>query len=155
MNFAGIYYYDGQGIVVPCKLGIRHVRQLDGAAICVQRGTAVESSLSAYFAANGLNFRQVAIARADEARTAYLAGRCDALAADFSALHAMLATIPSDDHVILPETLSKSPLGPVVRHGDEAFANIVRWALHGMISAEEAGITSDNIDRMWKGTDPA
>jgi len=157
VSFAGIYYYDGQGIVVPRKLRVRHARQLGGAAICVQRGSSVESSLSEYFAAARLKFRQVAIARADEARTAYLAGRCDALTADFSALHAMLATIPSktDDHVILPQALSKSPLGAVVRHGDDAFANIVRWALHGMIAAEEYGVTSGNIDRMLMSNDPA
>lgn len=157
VNFAGIYYYDGQGIVVPRKLGIRHARQLGGAAICVQRGSSVESSLSDYFAAAHLKFRQVAIARADEARTAYLAGRCDALTADFSALHAMLATLPSkaDDHVILSQALSKSPLGPVVRDDDKAFANIVRWSLHGMIAAEEAGITSANVDGMLASTDQA
>jgi general L-amino acid transport system substrate-binding protein len=153
VTFAGIYYYDGQGIVVPRKLRVRHARQLGGAAICVQHGSSVESSLSEYFAAARLKFKQVAIARADEARAAYLAGRCDALSADFSALHAMLATIP-DDHVILPQALSKSPLGPVVRQGDEAFVNIVRWALLGMIAAEEDGITSGNIDRMLPGADP-
>ena len=123
----------------------------------MQPGTTIESSLADHFRANHIRFKPLAIARLEEVRAAYLAGRCDALTADFSTLHAILATNPvqTDDHLILSQSIAKTPYSPAVRHGDSHFGNVVRWAIHAMIKAEELGITSRNVDEVAKRDDPA
>ena len=147
VDFAGIYYYDGQGFMVPRKTRIRHFKELHRATICLQPGTTIESSLADHFRANNLTFRPLAIARSEDMRAAYLAGRCDAVTADFSTLHAMLAINPqqTDEHLILSQSIAKTPYSPAVRHGDTHFANVVRWALYAMIYAEELGMEGQQL----------
>jgi general L-amino acid transport system substrate-binding protein len=156
-NFTAITYYDGQGFMVPKKLGVKSARQLDGASICVQPGTTTELNLADYFRANNLKFEPVVIESLQELIAAYFAGRCDVLTTDASGLASIRAKSAArpDDYVILPEIISKEPLGPVVRHGDDAWFDIVKWAVFAMIEAEEMGITSANVDAKLKTKDPA
>ncbi|MBX6319903.1 MAG: amino acid ABC transporter substrate-binding protein [Pigmentiphaga sp.] len=152
----GVNFYDGQGIMVPKKLGVKSAKELDGAAICLQPGTTTELNLADWFRANKLTFKPVVIDKFDELVRAFAAGRCDAYTTDISALNVIRATKLSnpDDYVVLPELLSKEPLGPLVRQGDEQWAAIVRWTLNAMIEAEEYGITSKNVDEMLKSPNP-
>lgn len=138
--------------MVPRKLRIRHFKALHRATICLQPGTTIESSLADHFRANNIAFQPLAIARTEDVRTAYLAGRCDAVTADFSTLHAMLATNPQQthEHLILSQSIAKTPYSPAVRQGDAHIANVVRWAVYAMIEAEELGITSGNVDEILK-----
>ncbi len=155
-DFTGINYYDGQGFMVNKKLGVKSAKELNGATVCVQPGTTTELNLADYFRANKMTFKPVVIEKIEEVRAAFFAGRCDVFTTDASGLYATrAANAPTpDDYIILPEIISKEPLGPVVRHGDNQFADIVRWALFAMIEAEEYGITSKNVDEMMKSDNP-
>jgi general L-amino acid transport system substrate-binding protein len=157
LDFTGVTYYDGQGFMVPKKLGVKSAKELKGATVCVQPGTTTELNLSDYFRANKMDFKPVVIERLEEVEQAYFSGRCDVYTADASALAATRATRAQnpDDHLILPEIISKEPLGPAVRHGDNQWADIVRWTFNAQLEAEEKGITSKNIDEMLKSADPA
>jgi general L-amino acid transport system substrate-binding protein len=147
LDFVGVTYYDGQGFMVPNSLGVKSALELDGASVCVQTGTTTELNLADYFRANNMSFTPVVFERPDEARTAYEQGRCDAYTTDASGLYAQRTGLATpDDHVVLPEIISKEPLGPVVRHGDNQWGDIVRWTLYAMLEAEEFGVTSQNVD---------
>jgi len=159
LDFTGAYYYDGQSFLVPKKLGVKSARELNGATICVAPGTTTELNLADYFRASKMTFKPVVIEKVDEIRAAFFSGRCDVYTTDASSLAATrAANVPPprtfDDFLILPEIISKEPLGPVVRHGDNQFADIVRWALFAMVEAEEYGITSRNVDDMLKSENP-
>src|SRR6188474_1171917 len=147
LNFVGVNYYDGQGFMVRKSLKVNSALELNSASICVQQGTTTELNLADFFGANKMQLKSVTFATANEAVKAYDAGRCDAYTTDASALYAeRLRVTNPDDHIILPEIISKEPLGPVVRHGDSQWGDIVRWSHYAMIIAEEKGITSANID---------
>ena len=149
LTFVGVNYYDGQGFMVPVSLGISSANELDGASICIQTGTTTELNLADFFRANGMTYEPVPIETNAEARTNYLAGRCDVYTTDASGLAATkAATEDPSAHMVLPEIVSKEPLGPLVRHGDDQWADVVRWALNAMIAAEEFGITSGNVAEM-------
>ena len=159
LDFTGVYYYDGQSFLVPKKLGVKSAKELDGATVCVAPGTTTELNLADYFRANKMTFKPVVIEKIDEVRAAFFSGRCDVYTTDASSLAATrAANVPPprtfDDFIILPEIISKEPLGPVVRHGDNQFADIVRWSLFAMLEAEEYGITSKNVDEMLKSDNP-
>ena len=153
---AGVNFYDGQGFMVTKKLGVKSAKELNGATVCVQPGTTTELNLADYFRANKMQFKPVVIEKLDEVVAAYAAGRCDVYTTDVSGLAATRATQLSnaDDHVILPEVISKEPLGPLVRQGDDQWLVIVRWALNAMVEAEELGVTSKNVDEMLKSDNP-
>ncbi len=155
-NFVGVNYYDGQGFMVPKKLNIKSAKQLNGATVCVQPGTTTELNLSDYFRANRMTFKPVVIGKLEEVLNAYYAGRCDVFTTDVSGLVSTRGSRPNPaDHVILPEVISKEPLGPAVRHGDDRWFDIVKWSLYAMIEAEEMGLTSKNIDQQAASKDPA
>jgi general L-amino acid transport system substrate-binding protein len=160
LEFTGINYYDGQGFMVPKKLGVKSAKELNGATVCVQPGTTTELNLADYFRANKMTFKPVVIEKVEEIRAAFYAGRCDVYTTDASGLYSTRAAntpapLKPDDFVILPEIISKEPLGPVVRHGDNQFTDIVRWAFYAMVEAEEHGITSKNVDEMLKSDNPS
>ncbi|MCG8380789.1 MAG: amino acid ABC transporter substrate-binding protein [Gammaproteobacteria bacterium] len=156
LNFAGVNYYDGQGFMVPKKLGVESAKELDGAAVCTNLGTTTELNMSDYFAANKMKYTPVVFEKADEVVAAYDAGRCDVYTTDRSGLAAQRLKMKDPDaHMVLPETISKEPLGPVVRHGDDQWLDIVKWTLFAMIEAEEQGITSKNVDDKLKSDNPA
>ncbi len=153
LTFVGVNYYDGQGFIVPKKLGVTSAKKLGGASVCIQTGTTTELNLADFFRANNMKYQPVPIETNAEARSNYLAGRCDAYTTDASGLAATRATFNNpSDHLVLPEIISKEPLGPVVRHGDDQWADIVRWTLNAMITAEEFGLTSKNAAAMAKTT---
>jgi general L-amino acid transport system substrate-binding protein len=153
--FAGINYYDGQGFMVRKSLKVTSALQLAGASICVGQGTTTELNLADYFRANNMQIKTVTFATANETIKAYEAGRCDVYTTDASGLYGYrLKFADPDEHVVLPEIISKEPLGPVVRRGDDQWLNIVKWAMFAMIDAEEAGITSKNLDEMLNSTSP-
>jgi len=146
LNFAGVNYYDGQGMMVPTALGVTSATELDGANICTNTGTTTELNITDFFRANGMSFNLVAFEKADEVVAAYDAGRCDVYTTDRSGLAAQRGKLTSpDSHVVLSEIISKEPLGPVVRQGDDQWFNIVKWSLNAMINAEEMGISSANV----------
>ena len=156
LNFAGVNYYDGQGFMVRKDLGVTSAKQLDGAAICVEPGTTTELNLADYFRANGMDFEPVVIENTTEVTAAFFSGRCDVYTTDASGLASarnVSAENPAD-YVILPEIISKEPLGPVVRHGDDEWLDIVKWSHIAMIQAEEFGITSDNVEEKLKSDNP-
>jgi general L-amino acid transport system substrate-binding protein len=155
-NMAGVNFYDGQGFIVPKKLGVKSAKELDGATVCVQPGTTTELNLADYFRSHGLKFTPVVLERVEENMAAYSSGRCDVYTTDASQLAALRVSLTSpDDHVILPERISKEPLGPMVRHGDDQWFDVVKWALAAMIEAEELGISQRNVDEMTKSANPA
>ena len=156
-NIAGVNFYDGQGFIVPTKSNIKSAKELNGATICVQPGTTTELNLADYFRTNKMSFKPVLIEKLDELLQAYAVGRCDAYTTDASGLAAVRAgqLAGKGEHTILPERISKEPLGPIVRHGDDQWLDLVKWTLMGMIEAEEMGITSKNVDEMLKSEDPA
>jgi general L-amino acid transport system substrate-binding protein len=155
LEFVGVNYYDGQGFMVPAALGVTSALDLDGASVCIQVGTTTEMNLADYFSGNGMTYESVPVETNSEADAAYTAGRCDVYTTDASGLYASRAGYPDPSaHVVLPEIISKEPLGPAVRHGDGAWADIVRWSLNAMIIAEEKGITSENIEQMKSSKDP-
>lgn len=154
-NFAGVNYYDGQGFMInSAKLpGVNSALQLSGAAVCVQSGTTTELNLADYFRANNMEFNPVVFQALEEVNAAYESGRCDVYTTDQSGLYSIRLTLAApDDHVVLPEIISKEPLGPAVRQGDDQWLDIVTWTLNSMIIAEELGITQANLEEM-KGSD--
>jgi general L-amino acid transport system substrate-binding protein len=147
LNFAGVNYYDGQGMMVPTALGVSSALELDGANICTNTGTTTELNITDFFRANGMSFNLVAFEKADEVVAAYDSGRCDVYTTDRSGLAAQRGKLTApDSHMVLSEIISKEPLGPVVRQGDDQWFNIVRWTLNAMINAEELDITSENVN---------
>jgi general L-amino acid transport system substrate-binding protein len=155
LNFVHANYYDGQGFLVPEELGVKSAMELDGATICVLPGTTNELNVADYFRANGLKMEPVVIESTPELAKAYFAGRCDCLTSDASQLAATRAVAPNpDDHIILPEIISREPLSPAVRHGDDQWRDIVDFAVMAMIEAEYLGIDTKNVDRMLKSDDP-
>lgn len=149
LTFLGVNYYDGQGFIVPASLGVSSATELDGASVCIQTGTTTELNLADYFRANNMNYEPVPIETNAEARQNYLAGRCDVYTTDRSGLAATRVSLENpDDHVVLPEVISKEPLGPAVSHGDDQWADVVRWTLNVLIIAEEKGITQANVRSM-------
>ena len=153
--FAGITYYDGQGFLVRKKLNISSALELSGASICVQQGTTTELNLADFFRGNNMAYEPVNFASADEALKAYEAGRCDAYTTDASGLYAQRQKLADpDDSVVLPEIISKEPLGPVVRQGDDHWFNLVKWVNFAMINAEELGVSSKNADEEAKSDRP-
>lgn len=154
LEFAGVNYYDGQGFMVPVALGVGSAKELDGATVCIQSGTTTELNLADYFRVNNMTYQPVPISTAAEAQQQYLAGTCDVYTTDASGLAATRASFEDQSaHVILPEIISKEPLGPLVRHGDHEWGDIIRWTLNALIAAEELGVTSANIDELLQGTD--
>ncbi len=153
-EFVGVNYYDGQGFMVPRDLGVSSALELDGATVCIQTGTTTELNLADFFASNNMSYEPVPIETNAEAQQQYLAGACDVYTTDASGLAATRATFEDPAaHVVLPEIVSKEPLGPLVRHGDNEWGDIVRWTLNALISAEELGITSANVGEMLGGTE--
>ncbi|NNU82094.1 amino acid ABC transporter substrate-binding protein [Halovulum dunhuangense] len=155
LNFAPVMFYDGQGFMVREAMGVSSVMELDGATVCVSAGSTTELNLADYFEANGLSYQPVRFDRADEVLAAYDAGRCDVYTSDRSGLAArrLVMNDPSE-HVMLPETISKEPLAPAVRHGDDQWFDIVTWTVYALIQAEEFGITQANVDEMAASEDP-
>jgi general L-amino acid transport system substrate-binding protein len=148
-EFAGVNFYDGQGFMIRKDMGVKSALELDGATVCVTTGSTTELNLGDFFRANKMNYTPVVFEKADEIRTGYEAGRCDVYTTDRSGLAAQRSQMANpDDHMVLPEVISKEPLGPLVRHGDNQWGDVVRWALNVMIIAEEKGITSANVDQM-------
>ena len=154
LNFAGVSFYDGQGFMVPKKLGVKSAKELNGATICVQPGTTTELNLADYFRANNMTFKPVVIEALQEVNAAFFSGRCDVYTTDASGLASIRKNDApkgeSDNYVILPEIISKEPLGPAVRHGDDQWFDIVKWTLNVLLEAEEYGISSKNADQMAK-----
>lgn len=156
LNFTGISYYDGQGFMVKKTLDVVSAKELSGASICVQTGTTTELNLADYFRSNKIEYNPVVFEKLSEALGAYNAGRCDAFTTDVSQLYSIRLTLGNaNDHIVLPEIISKEPLGPVVRQGDPRWANIVRWTLFAMINAEELGVTQGNVDQMKASKNPS
>ena len=152
LNFAATTYYDGQGFMVPKKLNVTSAKQLAGASVCVQPGTTTELNLADYFRANNMQYKPVVIENIAEVNAAFFAGRCDALTTDASGLASVRKNDAKnpDDYVILPEIISKEPLGPAVAQGDEQWTDIVKWTVFALLEAEEYGITQANVEEMAK-----
>ena len=145
-TFVGVNYYDGQGFMVPKELGVASAKDLDGATVCIQTGTTTELNLADFFRSNNISYEPVPIETNAEAQQQYLAGACDVYTTDASGLAATRATFEDPAaHVLLPEIISKEPLGPLVRHGDDQWGDIVRWTLNALVAAEELGVTSANV----------
>ncbi|MCR4268185.1 amino acid ABC transporter substrate-binding protein [Nitratireductor sp. ZSWI3] len=157
LNFAGVTYYDGQGFMINAKKlqGINSALQLSGAAVCVQAGTTTELNLADYFKANNMEYNPVVFEKLEEVNTAYDSGRCDVYTTDQSGLYAIRLTLSSpDDHIVLPEIISKEPLGPVVRHGDDQWFDIVKWVYYALLNAEELGVSQANIEESMNSDKP-
>jgi general L-amino acid transport system substrate-binding protein len=155
LNFAGVNYYDGQGFIVRKGAKIASALELGGASVCVQQGTTTELNLADYFRANKLELKAVTFATNDETVKAYEGGRCDAFTTDASGLYSeRLRMASATDHIVLPEIISKEPLGPAVRHGDDQWLDIVKWTHFAMVTAEEHGVTKANVDEQLKSTNP-
>jgi general L-amino acid transport system substrate-binding protein len=155
LDFTGVNYYDGQGFLVRKKLGVASAKELNGASVCTQQGTTTELNLADFFRANNMKYEVVAFATAAETFDAYNSGRCDAFTTDASGLYSeRLKAANPDEHIVLPEIISKEPLGPSVRHGDNQWGDIVRWTHYAMINAEELGVTKANVDQMAKSDNP-
>jgi len=155
LNFTGVDYYDGQGFMVRKALKVNSALELNGASVCVQQGTTTELNLADFFRAHNMQLKSVTFATANEAVKAYDAGRCDAYTTDASGLYAeRLRLTNPNDHIVLPEIISKEPLGPAVRHGDDQWFDIVKWVLFAMLNAEELNITQNNVDEMVKSSNP-
>ena len=155
INFAGVNYYDGQGFMVPAALKIKSAKELDGATVCIQAGTTTELNLADYFKANNMKFKAITFDSNDQVDKAFFAGRCDILTTDQSGLYATKTKVKDPSkYVVLPEIISKEPLGPAVRQGDDQWFNVVKWTLFALITAEEKGVTSKNVDEKTKSTDP-
>ena len=155
LTFVGVNYYDGQGFMVRKDLGVKSAKELDGASVCIATGTTTELNLADFFRSNGMKFTSVVYEKSDEIRAGYDSGRCDVYTTDRSGLAAQRSLLKKpDDHMVLPEVISKEPLGPLVRHGDDQWADIARWTLNAMITAEELGVTSKNADSMKGSKNP-
>ena len=156
LNFVAVNYYDGQGFLISKKLGVKSAKELDGATVCVLPGTTTEQNAADYFRTNKMTWKPVVIENTSELAKTFFAGRCDVLTSDASQLAGTRAIAPNPkDYVILPEIISKEPLAPAVRHGDDQFRDIVDFSVLAMINAEELGITSKNVDEMLKSKNPA
>jgi general L-amino acid transport system substrate-binding protein len=148
-----VNYYDGQGFLVNKKMGVTSAKELDGATVCIQAGTTTELNLADYFRANGMKYTPITYDTSDESATSLESGRCDVLTSDQSQLYAQRIKLGAPaDYVVLPEVISKEPLGPVVRQGDDEWFNIVRWSHFAMLGAEELGVTSANVEELAKTT---
>ena len=155
LSFAGVNYYDGQGFIVPTKLGVKSAMELKGATVCVQSGTTTELNLSDFFKVNKMEYKVVAFEKDEEVLKAYQEGRCDVYSTDQSGLYAQrLGFTNPAEHIVLPEIISKEPLGPVVRQNDAQWFNIVKWVSYSLVIAEEFGVTSANVDEMRKSGNP-
>lgn len=155
LNFTGVNYYDGQGFMVRKALKVNSALELSDAAVCVQQGTTTELNLADYFRGNKMKLKTVTFGTADEAVKAYDAGRCDAFTTDSSALYGeRLRLVNPNDHVVLPEIISKEPLGPAVLHGDDQWFDLVKWVFYAMLTAEEMGLTQKNIDEALTSDKP-
>jgi general L-amino acid transport system substrate-binding protein len=155
LNFAHPNYYDGQGFLIPKKKNVKSAKKLKGATVCTLPGTTTEMNAADFFRKNGMPWKPLVIDSNAELNKAFFAGRCDVLTSDASQLAAIRSVAPNpDDYIILPEIISKEPLAPVVRHGDDQWYDIVNWTVMALIEAEELGITSSNVDEMLKSTDP-
>ncbi|MCF8053084.1 MAG: amino acid ABC transporter substrate-binding protein [Desulfobacterales bacterium] len=155
LNFVQVNYYDGQGFLVPKALGVKSAKELRGATVCVLPGTTTELNAADYFRSNGMPWKPVVIEQTAELNKAFFAGRCDSLTSDVSQLAAQRSVAPNpNDYIILPEVISKEPLAPVVRHGDDQWYDIVNWTVMALIQAEEYGITSKNIDQFLNSNNP-
>src|SRR5437016_3537376 len=155
LNFTGVNYYDGQGFMVRKELKVKSALELSEAAVCVGQGTTTELNLADYFRGNKMKLKTVTFMTNDETVKAYEAGRCDAFTTDASGLYAeRMRFANANDHVVLPESISKEPLGPDVRHGDDQWFDIVKWVHYAMLNAEELGITSKNVDEALGSTNP-
>ncbi len=155
LNFAGVNYYDGQGFMVSKNLGVKSALELDGAAVCLQAGTTTELNLADYFRENGMKYKAITYDTSDATVKGFEAGRCDVLTSDQSQLYALRIKLKDPKSaVVLPEVISKEPLGPVVRQGDDKWFNIVKWSLFAMVNAEEMGVTSKNVDSMKSSKNP-
>ncbi|MBE7637042.1 transporter substrate-binding domain-containing protein [Sneathiella sp. P13V-1] len=154
-EFVGVNYYDGQGFMVKKSLGVSTAKELDGARVCLQSGTTTELNLADYFAAQGMKFDSVLFDTADEVREAYIKDTCDVYTTDQSGLYAQRSVIADpENHIVLPEVISKEPLGPLVRHGDNAWGDIARWTLNALVIAEELGVTTANAAEMKGSKNP-
>jgi general L-amino acid transport system substrate-binding protein len=156
LNFGPVVFYDGQGFMVPKKLGVKSAKELNGATICVAPGTTTELNLADYFRATKMEYKPVVIDKVDELFSAFFSGRCDVMTGDATGLAAQRIGRASnpDDYVVLPERISKEPLASVVRHGDDQWHDIVDWVIYALMQGEESGITKDNVDDMLKSDDP-
>ncbi|WP_303722322.1 amino acid ABC transporter substrate-binding protein [Malonomonas rubra] len=155
LNFVQVNYYDGQGFMVPKNLGVKSAKELDGATVCVLPGTTTEQNAADFFRTNNMKMNPVVIESTSELAKTFFAGRCDVLTSDASQLAASRSIAPKpSDYIILPERISKEPLAPAVRHGDDQFFDIVNFSVLAMINAEELGITSKNVDEMLKSKNP-
>lgn len=155
INFTGITYYDGQGFMVSKNLGVKSARELSGASICILAGTTTEMNVSDYFRSYGMTYQPVVFDTADQVVKGFEAGRCDVLTSDQSQLYSQRAKLAHPDKaIVLPEIISKEPLGPVVRQGDDVWMNVVRWTLFAMINAEELGVTSTNVQQLRQSKNP-
>jgi general L-amino acid transport system substrate-binding protein len=156
LNFTAVNFYDGQGFLVRRSSGVQRARDLDGASVCMSSGTTNELNLADWARANRLTIRPVVFEQNDEPRIAYEAGRCDAFSTDASQLAGIRASLPRpDDHVVLPDLISKEPLAVAVRHGDDQWFDIVRWTIFALIEAEEIGVTQANVDEQLRSENPA
>ena len=152
-DFIGVNYYDGQGFMVPKELGVSSAKDLDGATVCIQTGTTTELNLADFFRNNNISYEPVPVETNAEGQQQYLAGACDTYTTDASGLAATRATFENPgEHIILPEIISKEPLGPLVRHGDNDWGDVTRWVLYALIAAEELGVTSANVEEMTTNT---
>ena len=152
-DFVAVNYYDGQGFMVKKDLGVSSAKELDGATVCIQTGTTTELNLADFFKSNNMAYTPVNVADDSEGQRQYLAGACDVYTTDASGLAASRATLPdADNHIILPEIISKEPLGPLVRHGDNNWGDIIRWTYFALVAAEEYGVTSANVADMATST---
>ncbi|NPA28023.1 MAG: amino acid ABC transporter substrate-binding protein [Epsilonproteobacteria bacterium] len=149
INFTGVMYYDGQGFMVPKALGVKSAKELNGATVCIQAGTTTELNLADYFRSNNMKYKAITFDTNDQVNKAFESGRCDVVTTDASGLYAQKSKMKNpDDYVILPEIISKEPLAPAVRHGDDQWFDIAKWARNALLTAEEKGVTSTNIDQV-------
>lgn len=156
LNFAGISYFDGQGFLVPRSLDVASALELDGVSVCIKSATTTERNLADYFHQHGMEYKPVIFDTSDQTVKGFESGRCQVITSDQSQLYGLRLKLSKPEEVlVLPEVISKEPLGPVVRQGDDAWNNIVRWTLYAMINAEELGVTSANIDEMQQSGDPS
>ena len=155
LNFAGVNYYDGQGFMVTKKLGVKSALELDGAAVCIQAGTTTELNLADYFRLHNMKYSAVVFDTSDQTISGFESGRCDMLTSDQSQLYALRIKLADPSSaIVLPEVISKEPLGPVVRQGDDQWFNIVKWSMYALLNAEEMGVTAANVDTMKTSDNP-
>ncbi len=156
INFTGTNYYDGQGFMVSADLGVSSALELDGATVCIQSGTTTELNLTDYFRANGMSYDALVFDTSEQTVQGFAANRCDVLTSDQSQLAALRTQLDDPSSaVVLPEIISKEPLGPAVRQGDDRFFNVVKWSLFLQLNAEELGVSQANVDEMLESDDPA